>query len=119
MNEQMTLQEAIKVLANVDMIFGGNPFYVDRAAEAQSIALSAVRAYIPHVLTLAEAGSLEPHTAVWVEFRIHGTMDGPYAVGSILRKGDWSCYMHTVRWWNLWPSEELRDATPWEEKQNA
>jgi hypothetical protein len=88
-----------------------------RLLEALHIACNALRASIPHVLTLDEASRLDPHTAVYAQFRDHNHISRPFSVEEVLPDGDWPEYGKTVVWWTAWPDEELRKATGWEAKE--
>ena len=111
MSEHMTTQEARRVLNLFKQLAEEGTCY----SEALGMGISALRASIPHVLTLPEARTMEPHTAIYAEFLNHpDVITGPYAVGTILNKGGFPAYGKTVRWWTAWPSEELRKATEWE-----
>jgi ABC-type iron transport system FetAB ATPase subunit len=128
MSEHMTAQEEHPTEADMAIVNAA----VARIAEIITEIVPIIRlirsvASIPHVLTLDEASALEPHTAVWLEYR----------VSSILTEAGWRslCWLHYAEaavkrcamrnrvsdykpaariWIGAWPSEELRAATPWE-----
>ena len=117
MSEQMTTQEAAeRIFSITDYVHHSDWFDVEDE-KALDMAWEALLDATPHVLTLAEAQAMEPHTAIWAEFRPEGIVNGPHEIGMINISDSWwgHEYNKTVRWWTGWPDEELRKATPWKE----
>jgi len=89
-------------------------------ADALMMAIAALQASIPHVLTQDDVQAMEPHAPIWAEFSPSGIMTGPYEKNCPTAPTDrwWKEeYGKSVRWWTAWPDEELRAATPWEAKE--
>ena len=113
MNERMTAQEAIAYLQN----YPRDELHFPTFWRVMDMSIVALQASIPRILTLDEARALEPHTAIYAQFRDHHRISRPFSVEEVLPDGDWPQYGETVRWWTAWPSEELRKATEWSNQQ--
>jgi len=87
---------------------------LQREADACNAVVKALRDTYAHTITLDEARTLDPHTAVNVEYKVTGEVRGPYYVGDILPKELWPQYGITVRWWVGYPTPEQRRNKPWE-----
>lgn len=115
MNERMTAQEAIAYLQN----YPRDELHFPTFWRVMDMSIATLQASVPRILTLAEARALEPHTPAYAEYKLYGSIQGPFGLGEILPKPDveWPQYGRTVRWWTAWPSEELRKATEWSNQQ--
>jgi hypothetical protein len=134
MSEQMTPQEAIEIitesirqtriiLSDPNLFFsstqrGKGIANSEKELEAKKMAVAALEASIPRVLTLEEARALEPHTPTWTEYEHGGAIYGVYLhliTQSIARVESVTSRGRRARIWSAWPTDEQRAATPWKE----
>ena len=118
----MTRKEAIKALEarliSDDVIYVADISY----PQALAFAINELKSQEPRVMTLEEAKSVEGY--VWVEFcgrpilAVYLFRDGfllePFEEPFPMDSMDWPNYNKWWRYWTSRPTDEQREATPWE-----
>ena len=120
----MTLEEAIEILEEVkafdDSMYAYNPAY----SEAIDLAIEALKAQQPRVMTMEEVRSLDKDAVVWYEHEGVFRQPRPRVVEFVLDEhitftdcDNWSVpvdgYGERWRLWTSRPTDEKREATPW------
>lgn len=113
----MTIKEALEHLDAARFEWNEDYAYQKPRFEALDMAIDALRAQQPRVLTLEELKSYDRET-IWFQVKSNHTMkqltqDGIAALIFIGLLYDWDGYGTVWRCWTTRPTDEQREAIPW------